>query len=79
MDREHYRTCTLAILIHSSFRTTKGEVDLQEIVKAIFKERNGNKFLDLRLKGGAKRRISKIEPVSDELRAFFIAKKIEVQ
>lgn len=69
----------LAVLIYSLFRTTKGEIDLQEIGKAIFRERNGNTFLDLKLKGGSKRRISKVEPVSDELRAFFIEKKIEVQ
>jgi len=69
----------LAVLIYSLFRTTKGEIDLQEIGTAIFKERNGNEFLDLKLKGGVKRRISKVEPVSEELRAFFIEKKIEVQ
>jgi hypothetical protein len=69
----------LAVLIYSLFSTTKGEIDLQEIGKVIFKERNGNKFLDLKLKSGAKRRISKVETVSDELRAFFIEKKIEVQ
>ena len=69
----------LAVLVYSLFRTTKGEIELQEIGKAIFKERNGNKFLDLKLKGGTKRRISKVEPASDELRAFFLEKKIEVQ
>lgn len=69
----------VAVIIYSSFRTTQGEIDLQEIRKAIFKERNGNKFLVLKLKGGAKRCIGKVEPVSDELRAFFIEKKIEVQ
>ncbi|MCC9166963.1 hypothetical protein [Pontibacter harenae] len=69
----------LAVIIYSLFRTTKGEIDLQEIGKAVFKERNGNKFLDLKLKGGTKRRISKVELVSDELRVFFIEKKIEVQ
>jgi hypothetical protein len=69
----------LAVLIYSLFRVTKGEIDLQEIGTAIFKERNGNKFLDLKLKSGSKRRISKVEPVADELRAFFIEKKIEVK
>ncbi|RIJ37067.1 hypothetical protein [Pontibacter oryzae] len=69
----------LAVLIYSLFRTTKGEIGLHEIGEAVFKERNGNKFLDLKLKGGAKRRISKVDPVSDELREFFKEKKIEVQ
>ncbi|MFC6997823.1 hypothetical protein [Rufibacter roseus] len=68
-----------AVLIYTLFRTTKGEIDLQEIGMAIFKKKNGNEFLDLKLKGGENRRISKIEPVSDELKAFFIEKKIKVQ
>ena len=69
----------LAILIYILIRTTRGEIYLEEIGKVIFKERNGNKFLDLKLKSGTKRRISKIEPVSEELKAFFNEKKIEVQ
>jgi len=69
----------VAVLIYNLFTTTKGEIHLQEIGIAIFKERNGNKFLDLKLKGGIKRRISRVEPVSDELRAFFIEKEIEVR
>lgn len=68
----------LAVLVYSLFRTTKGEIDLEEIGRVIFKERNGNKFLDLKLKDGKKRRISKVESVKDELRAFFEEKKIEV-
>lgn len=69
----------LAVLIYGLTRTSKGEVYLQEIKMAVFKKRNGNNFLDLKLKGGRKRRISKIEPVSDELRAFFIENHIQVQ
>lgn len=69
----------LAVLIYSLLsRTAKGEFSLQEIRMAVFKKRNGNNFLDLKLKGGKKRRISKIEPVSEELKAFFIEKDIQV-
>jgi hypothetical protein len=69
----------LVILFISLLRTTRGEINLHEIGMAIFKEKNGGKILDLKLKGGLKRRIQKVKTISDELRAFFIENKIEVQ
>ncbi len=69
----------LAELINCLLRTTKAEVNLHESETANFKENNGNTLLSLRLKGGLKRRISKIEPVSEELKTFFAEKKIAVK
>ncbi|RIJ33953.1 hypothetical protein [Pontibacter oryzae] len=66
-------------LIFALLKCTKREISLQEIGMAVFKERNGKKFLDLKLNGGRKRRISKIESVVDELKAFFMAQNIEVR
>ncbi|HEY4650742.1 MAG TPA: hypothetical protein VIG72_04975 [Pontibacter sp.] len=69
----------LVLLVLSIFRTTKAEIALQEISAATFTKRNGNNFLDLKLKSGHKRRISRIDPVMDELRAFLLEKEVSVR
>lgn len=67
------------LLIFWLFITSKSEIDLVEIKAANFKERFGKRFLDINLKSGSKRRIIKIEPVANELKAFFTEKKIVVK
>lgn len=66
-------------LAYILLRTTRSEISLQEVVAAIFKERNGNRFLDLKLSSGKKRRISRVAPATEELRAFFTEKQIQVK
>lgn len=68
----------LVMLVLTSFRTTKAEIDLRDIRQVAFKSRNGNKFMDLKLSNGLKRRVSRIAPVSDELRDFFAEKNIKI-
>lgn len=68
----------LLMLAFVLFRTTKAEVYLNDIQQVAFKSRNGNKFMDLKLRNGRKRRVSRIAPVSDELKAFFSEKNITV-
>lgn len=54
------------------FRTTKAEIHLNDIKQVAFKIRNGNRFMDLKLSSGLKRRVSRIAPVAEELRGFFL-------
>jgi hypothetical protein len=68
----------LFMLAFFLFRTTKAEVYLNDIQQVAFKSRNGNKFMDLKLSNGLKRRVSRIAPVSNELRTFFTEKNITV-
>lgn len=72
-------TAHFVLFILSLFRTTKAEIDLAEVQQVAFKTRNGNKFLDLKLSSGRKRRISRIAPVAEELRTFFEEKQIQVK
>ncbi|RAU82163.1 hypothetical protein [Pontibacter arcticus] len=69
----------LVRFIITMFRTPKAEVYFSEIEKAAFKSRNGNKFLDLKLRSGLKRRIRSIEPVSEELKGFLAEKQLPIR
>jgi hypothetical protein len=67
------------LLVLSFFRTTKAEIDLSEVQHVTFKSRNGNRFMDLKLRNGLKRRVSKIAPISEDMRAFFMERQIQVK
>ncbi|MBX0333435.1 hypothetical protein K3G39_09310 [Pontibacter sp. HSC-14F20] len=69
----------LVVFILSLFRTTKAQIDLAEVQQVAFKTRNSNRFLDLTLSSGKKRRISRIAPAAEELRTFFEEKQIQVK
>lgn len=69
----------LVVFVLSLFRTTKSEVHLNEVEQVTFKSRFGNKFMDLKLRNGLKRRVIRIAPAAEELRVFFSEKKIQVK
>lgn len=71
-------TAHLVLLVLFLFRTTRAEILLHEVRQVTFKSMNGSEFADLKLRSGRKRRVSRIAPVSDELRDFFIQKNIQV-
>jgi hypothetical protein len=66
-------------IVYRLFETTRSQIELQNIKIAVFKRRFGTSYLILDLKSGSKRRINKIEPIEDDLRAFFHRKSIETQ
>lgn len=57
----------LSILL---FRTSKSEIPIADIVSVKLKERLGNQFLDLKLKNGKIRRVSKVHAESKELKKY---------
>lgn len=63
-------------IVYKLFETTRGQIELQNIKIAVFKKRFGTSYLMLNLKSGSKRRINKIEPIEDDLRAFLDRKSI---
>jgi hypothetical protein len=62
------------IFIMLLFRSTKNEIHKNEISSIKFNKRFGNTFLDIKLKSGRIRRISKIGDISQELNNFMEGK-----
>lgn len=59
------------ILIWTLFlRTSKSEIRKSEILSIEMKQRFGNKFLDINLKGNKTRRINQIDNIFDELSQY---------
>ncbi|MHA6247426.1 hypothetical protein ACXYMU_05775 [Pontibacter sp. CAU 1760] len=63
-------------IVYKLFETTSSQIELHNIKIAVFKRRFGTSYLMLKLKSGSKRRINKIEPIEDDLRAFLDRKSI---
>lgn len=62
--------CHLIIFIVYLFRSTKSEILKNEILSVNIKERLGNYFLNIKLRNGQLRRVSKIDGITNELQLY---------
>ncbi|WP_299817784.1 hypothetical protein [uncultured Pontibacter sp.] len=69
----------LGAIVFRLLESTINQIEVKEIKAAVFKKRFGALFLRLELKSGGKRHINKIEPIADELKAFFEGMNIETR
>ena len=60
----------LVILGFMLFRSSKSEVFKDEITSIELKQRMGNRFLDIKLKGNKIRRVNQVDNICDELQTY---------
>ncbi|NUO02958.1 MAG: hypothetical protein HUU01_20305 [Saprospiraceae bacterium] len=64
----------LVILLLALFRTTKSEIQLNEILSMQINQQFGNKYLDIKLSGNKIRRVNQIDSIEQEVKAYIADK-----